>query len=272
MNFTDDNDDITKDLLEYPDDYENNFAGENIKTVAEKKAKKAWTKKKKIIFFGSIGLIFVILLGIAIYVYSIWADPMAKFDNLAEQMTVSPSASSAQTNSPAASSENPYNELVAKSDFSILKNIVNIMLIGVDYAPERDTWNGKHAYHADVMIVLAINTKTNQVDLISLPRDTYAKIPGVEGIYKLNASIDCGGGWPKPSGFQKVCEAAEWMLGGSIPVKYYYAVDMSAVKELVNSIQGVDFDLDIDFELQGRKYKKGLQHMDGQAVLDYLRV
>ena len=58
------------------------------------------------------------------------------------------------------------------------------------------------------MIVLSINTKTKKVDLISLPRDTYANIPGVEGIYKLNASIDCGGGWPTAEGFEKVCEAA----------------------------------------------------------------
>ena len=272
MNNLEDNEDITKDLLEYPDNYQTDNSRVNSKTAGKTKTKKHWTKKKKIIVFGCVGLVFVLLLGTAIYAYSIWANPMAQFENLVEQMAVEPSASAAQTNSSAASSANPYNDLVSKSDFSILKNIVNIMLIGVDYAPERDTWGGKHAYHADVMIVLSINTKTNEVNLISLPRDTYAKIPGVDGLYKLNASIDCGGGWPKPSGFEKVCEAAEWMLGGNIPVKYYYAVDMSAVKGLVNSIQGVDFDLDIDFEIQGRKYKKGLQHMDGQAVLDYLRV
>jgi anionic cell wall polymer biosynthesis LytR-Cps2A-Psr (LCP) family protein len=85
---------------------------------------------------------------------------------------------------------------------------------------------------------LSENTETGDVHLISLPRDTYAKIPGVSGIYKLNASIDCGGGWPTQSGFEKVCEAASWMLGG-IPVEYYYAVDMSAFKELVDSIDGV---------------------------------
>ena len=55
------------------------------------------------------------------------------------------------------------------------------------------------------------------------------------------------------------------MIGG-IAVDYYYAVDMGAVKGLVNTIGGVDFDIDIGFDLQGREYKKGLQHMDGQAV------
>jgi hypothetical protein len=40
----------------------------------------------------------------------------------------------------------------------------------------------------------------------------------------------------------------------------------------VDSIDGVDFNVDIDFTIQGRSYLKGQQHMNGQAVLDYLRV
>jgi LCP family protein required for cell wall assembly len=163
-----------------------------------------------------------------------------------------------------------------RSDTSILEHTINILLIGVDHAPERETWGGKKSFHSDVMIVLAINTDTNEVNMISLPRDTYARIPGVKGIYKLNASLDCGGGWvagsdPSEGCFDKVCESASWMLGG-IPVKYYYAVDMTAVKGLVDNIGGVDYDLDITFRIQGRSYEMGRQHMDGQAVLDYMRV
>lgn len=174
-------------------------------------------------------------------------------------------------------------------------NIFNVLLIGVDYAEERltDAWleeGGSTAEHADVMIVLAINLTKNRVDMISLPRDTYAHIPGVKGLYKLNASLDCGGGlfrkdengtWIKDAngqyvlneaGFEKVMESCEWMLGGSIPIDYYYAVTMPAVKQLVDAIGGVDYDLDVTFSMQGRNYQPGRQHMNGQAVLDYLRV
>ena len=137
---------------------------------------------------------------------------------------------------------------------------------------------GKPDFHSDVMIVLTINKTTGQVSMISLPRDTYAKIPGVDGVYKLNAALNCGGEWPNESAFEKVCQAAQWMLGGSgseddpIVIPYYFAVDMEAVKGLVDSIGGVDYDVDIAFSIQGRSYVKGEQHMDGQAVLDYLRV
>ena len=167
-----------------------------------------------------------------------------------------------------------FEKLQQNADTSIMQNIVNVLLIGVDYAEERTSanpnWTGKTSYHADVMIILAINFDENTVDMISVPRDTMIKsMPGVGGIYKMNASLDCGGGFP--DGFEKVMEANEWMIGG-IPIDYYYAVTMHGCKDLVNAIGGVYYDLDIDFTLAGREYKAGYQYMDGQAVLDYLRV
>ena len=168
---------------------------------------------------------------------------------------------------------NLYDVISAQADTSMMQNIVNVLFIGVDYATERDTWNGKHEYHADVMMVAAINFDENRVDLISLPRDTYAKIPGVKGIYKLNASLNCGGGYEAAggAGFLKTCEAASWMLGG-IPVNYYYAVTMPAVKQLVDAVGGVDYNLEMTYTMMGRRYTAGPTHLNGQGVLDYLRV
>jgi LCP family protein required for cell wall assembly len=253
---------------------------ENRAMRANAKRRRAWSLKKKIIV-SSVGPVLAVMLAFGAYAYAILQDPMGQFENVAQQYgTPAHSQVSVQTQTGAdaddaaiAPSPTPdeYEQLLAQADLSMLDNIVNVLLIGVDHATERDTWSGKKAFHADVMIVLAVNTDTGTVDMISLPRDTYAKIPGVEGIYKLNASIDCGGGWPTEGGFGKVCEAASWMLGG-IPVQYYYAVNMNAVKGLADAIGGVDFNVDIDFKIQGRSYTKGMQHMNGQAVLDYLRV
>ena len=145
-----------------------------------------------------------------------------------------PASAAPETTVSAAPSE--YDALKAQADTSMMQNIVNVLLVGVDYAEERLTeeWleeGGSTAEHADVMIVLAINFDEKTVDMISLPRDTYAKIPGVTGIYKLNASLDCGGGlflkdengqWiadangkyqVNEAGFAKVCEAAPGCWG-----------------------------------------------------------
>ncbi len=232
-------------------------------------------KKKTIIILAIVAAIILgAIIGVSIYLKKL-KDPKNFFDSPSIPtpspiQSFEPVTSEVSVKTPEPTLDY-YKLLQEQADYSMMKNTVNVLVIGVDYAEERETWNGKHAYHSDVMMVVAMNFDDNTVDMISLPRDTYAKIPGVDGIYKLNASIDCGGGFPTEEGFNKVCEAAEWMLGG-IPVDYYYAVTMPAVKELGNIVGGVDYDLELDFTLAGRSYKKGMQHMDGQAILDYLRV
>ncbi len=248
-------------------------AAEREEKSKEAKQKKPWSGKKKAIVIGLCAVLAVLVVA-GVYALTIMLNPMGGFQSVAQQITPPvnvPKVQQTPTVDEPEPTVDPYDELLSKADFGLLDDIVNIMLIGVDYAEERETWKGKKDFHADVMIVLAINTKTNEVNLVSLPRDTYANIPGVTGIYKLNASIDCGGGWPAESGFEKVCESASWMLGG-IPVHYYYAVDMGAVKALVDKIGGIEHNLDFAYTIQGRSYKTGLQHLDGQAVLDYLRV
>ncbi len=251
------------------------------------KPRSGWTRKK-IVLLSIVGVVVLALAGAGIWYWTLRSDPMGGFDTAINQLTPAPDA--AQTAAPGASMEpgatatpSPLDLLMAQADTSFLKDTVNILLIGVDHSVDRDTeeWvkhGGKQAFHSDVMLVLAVNKSTGTVNMISLPRDTYAQIPDIDGIYKLNASIDCGGGWPteanqySPKGFEKVCEAASWMLGG-IPVQYYYAVDMNAVKGLADAVGGVQgFDVEMDFEMAGRKYKAGVQDMNGQAVLDYLRV
>ena len=206
-----------------------------------------------------------------------------------DNVTITPEPTSApvtppeQTSTPVpVSTADPYEELAKVADTRMMDGIVNIMFIGVDYEAARidKNWVGKsgNAFHSDVMIVCAVNFNENRVDLISLPRDTYASIPGVKGVYKLNAALNCGTDGTNyglfcenGEGFEKVCEAAEWMLGG-IDVDYYYAVTMESVKQIVDIVGGVWYNLEGDFDNGGRYYKAGFQFMDGQACLDYMRV
>lgn len=250
------------------------------KAAKEKRPKKRWPLWGKIAMGCLLAIITVSAFLVGDYYYRLSQQPSSFFPATAANPMVTqtplppdaaarkPEATKPQT-PPQTPTPDPLEQLAIDADRGMMKDIVNIMLIGVDYADERDTWGGKHAYHSDVMIVVAVNFEQNTVDMISLPRDTYARIPGVDGIYKLNASIDCGGGYPE--GLPKVTEAAAWMLGG-IPVDYYYAVTMPVVKELVDAIGGVDYELDLNFTMMGRKYQKGMQHLDGQGVLDYFRV
>ncbi len=148
--------------------------------------------------------------------------------------------------------------------------IVNILLIGIDREQDGRKYSGQDP-HADVMMIVAVNFTERKADLISLPRDTFVHAPDVmNGVYKLNASFNVGGGFKAKhgEGFRKVCEAAEYMLGG-IPIDYYYAVDFGALIKVVDTIGGVDFD--VESREYSREGRSGLQHMNGLDVLFYVR-
>ncbi len=159
-------------------------------------------------------------------------------------------------------------------------NILNVMLMGIDAYENGSTTSGSMP-HTDVMMVIAINFDADTVDLITLPRDIMTTAPGHYGIYKLNGVFNVGlGGWSKPTGqsdelaegFLLTCRAAEEWLGG-ITIPYYYGVDFQAVIDIVNAIGGIDYDVDQTFtSMSGRTYRKGMQHLDGDAVLGYLRI
>ncbi len=234
---------------------ESNQTPQAIKSKSESRIKgKRWKKNAAIVLLSILFVAFAAGAGVFFYFKNIMNNPEGQFTK--------PSASATQE-------VDEYGNLISQADFSTMKNVVNILIVGLDYSEDRNGWPLKDTYNADVMMILAVDFNNNKVDMISLPRDSYVKMPNAKGIYKLNAAMKCGGGYPK--GFPKVMEAAKWMLGG-IPVDYYYGVTMPVVKDLVNAIGGVDYELDIDFTINGRSYTKGIQHMDGQAVLDYFRV
>ncbi len=149
-------------------------------------------------------------------------------------------------------------------------DILNIILIGVDRSQTAGKGSGRDP-HADVMMVVAINFKKKTADLISLPRDTFVHATHImNGVYKLNASFNVGGGFAAKDGggFRKVCEAAEYMLGG-LSVDYYYAVDFTSLIKVIDTIGGVDYE--VENRAYSRLGKKGMQHMNGADVLFYMR-
>jgi LCP family protein required for cell wall assembly len=228
-------------------------------------SRKPKSKKGKIIGFSILGVLVVLLIVAGIYLYQALKQPGSLFTASAvnAQSTPKPMAEDIDAVTPSASTE-PAQTSQPSGD-----NIVNVLLLGIDqdYKPYAA---GGGDYHTDSIIVLAINFDKNTVDMISLPRDTFTHVPGVKGIYKLNAAINCGGGKTN-AGFEKVCEAASWMLGG-INIDYYYAFELDTVIEIGDMIGGVDFDVDMAYEgNSGAHYKKGMQHLDGTGIYDYMR-
>ena len=161
------------------------------------------------------------------------------------------------------------------------KGILNIMLMGIDAYENGGTTSGSMP-HTDSMMVVAVNFDQDTVDLITLPRDTFSTVPGYSGFYKLNSVFNVGLGGEfhttgkaddLADGFKLTCRTAEQWLGG-ISIPYYYGVDFQAVIDIVDAIGGIDYDVDQPFRafVSKRYYGLGMRHLDGDAVMGYLRM
>ncbi len=171
----------------------------------------------------------------------------------------------------------------------------NILLLGVDYGFSGYWGSGKKTKlencHTDAVMVLSVNLDRQKINLVSIPRDTFTYIPtvrleekanpftlpqnqpapspAVHGIYKLNAAINCAD--TTEQGIKNTCAAVSWLLGG-IEIDRYIAVDMNAMIALGDAMGGVDFDVDMSYSgHSGTYYHAGMQHLDGQGIMDYVR-
>lgn len=166
--------------------------------------------------------------------------------------------------------------LLSQADLEFMKNRVNILVLGVDESTERANWG---SFRTDTMILVTIDFETNDVYMISIPRDSYVKLCGSEGnplksngesrYGKINSAFSAGGG-AQENGYLYSMNTVSHLFGG-IPVNYYVGFNMNVVKEVVNAMGGVDYDVDIEINMNGRHLDTGPQHLDGQAVLDYCR-
>jgi LCP family protein required for cell wall assembly len=138
----------------------------------------------------------------------------------------------------------------------------------------------------DSIMLMDINTQNNTATTLSIPRDLWVNIPGY-GYSKINAAYAYG----ETNHFHEIGYAEGGMgllektlnetLG--IRVHYYALVDYAAVKNIVNTLGGVDVTIDssdprglYDANFQASeggplRLANGVQHLDGQTALKLAR-
>lgn len=152
--------------------------------------------------------------------------------------------------------------------------VANILLVGQDSRDES-------RQRSDSMILVSVNKNSNQLTMISFMRDLYVEIPG-HGKQKLNAAYQLGG-------FELLNQTLTETF--NIPIDYNVEVDFSGFKDIVDSLGGVEVELDED-EVEymagrggnyadgivgrythGRTYdlQVGWNTLDGKAALDFAR-
>lgn len=133
-----------------------------------------------------------------------------------------------------------------------------IYLSGIDTEGTVDTMG-----RSDVNIIAAVNPKKHSILLVTTPRDYYVEIPGISGgqrdklthagIYGPDVSI----------------RTLEEIYG--IPIHYYAKLNFTSLVAIINTLGGIDVNVEQSFTVGPFEFQEGIQHMEGEMALAYCR-
>ncbi|MFD1672453.1 LCP family protein [Agrilactobacillus yilanensis] len=140
---------------------------------------------------------------------------------------------------------------------------LSILLLGVDTGAEGRIDKG----NSDTMILATVNKDKEKVNLVSIPRDTMAKMQYKNSskfnIQKINAAYNLGSSSMAISTVEKLV---------NVPIDYYVTIDMSALSKIVDAVGGIDVDVPFSFNYDWQNFKKGKMHLNGKQALAYSRM
>ncbi|MBB5597507.1 LCP family protein [Neomicrococcus lactis] len=148
------------------------------------------------------------------------------------------------------------------------KDAVNILLLGADSGggsgENENLANVPNAGRSDTMMLVHVSGDRKNVYVTSIMRDTWIDIPG-QGTHKINAAFSYGG-------VALAVQTIETLLGTRID--HVASVDLAGFKGLTDAVGGLDIDVPLTFKSThnpGYVYQKGVQHMDGETALAFVR-
>ena len=148
----------------------------------------------------------------------------------------------------------------------VLTKRVNVLLMGIDVSLNNKRQILPFA-RTDTLILVSFDPERNQINALSIPRDTRAQIPG-KGETKINAAYAYGG--PKLT-----IATVRNFLG--VPIDYYVKLGPESFARIIDALGGIEIDVEKDMKYRDWwggldiNLKKGRQVLDGQRAADYIR-
>lgn len=153
------------------------------------------------------------------------------------------------------------------------KNVTNILFMGVDKRELQKTEVQGTGGQADVIVLLAVDTKTGKISMINISRDTmtdvtvYSANGGYVGSEKQQLCLSYAYGNGKETSCENTVNSVQ-RLFYNIPIKSYLALDLDGISAVNDSIGGVDVTSPetIGSFVQGQNY-----HLEGELAESFVR-
>lgn len=156
-------------------------------------------------------------------------------------------------------------EQITEEEKVILENKepFSILLLGVDERPG-------DVGRADTIMVATVNPDTEDVKLVSIPRDTLIELPDSGNPDKINATYAY-------DGISYTIETVEEYL--NIPIHYYAQINFQGLVDLIDAVGGIEVNSPLEFTVQDSEedldaihIEEGYQHLNGEEALGYARM
>lgn len=169
-------------------------------------------------------------------------------------------------------------ELVQRPTESAISNWngedrITILLLGADLTATDGS------SRTDTIMLVNIDPKTRQANILSIPRDVKVVIPGY-GIDKINAAFALGDyNDVQGGGAGLMVRTIEANFG--VPIHAFVQIDFNGFTRMINTVGGIHVDvpypiIDNAYPAEDFNYKRiyfpaGWQHLDGEEALVYAR-
>ena len=127
--------------------------------------------------------------------------------------------------------------------------------------------NDKVRDRADTIILVSINPHTHAIGVLSIPRDTRVYLPGI-GLTKIAEATYFGGVHEMVQVVQNTFH---------VPIDYYAYLSMFQFEKIINDMGGLTVNVpqnevyEANGDPLGINLHKGVQHLNGQQVLEFAR-
>lgn len=141
---------------------------------------------------------------------------------------------------------------------------LNVLLLGID-AKEGE------AGRSDAIMIMRLNPQTDEMNIVSIPRDARAEIIGKGIDDKINHAYAFGAAADGPTGGATMAiDTVENFL--DIEIDYYVSINMDGLIELVNELGSISVSNDVEWTDDQYDFPTGVLEMDGDKTMAYVRM
>ncbi|MEG0314388.1 MAG: LCP family protein [Erysipelotrichaceae bacterium] len=154
----------------------------------------------------------------------------------------------------------------SNSKKDITKETFTVFVSGIDVSGDDPGVNSR----SDVCMILIVNPVAQHIQMVSFPRDAYVPNTAINNMPDKLTHLGI-------VGIEETVKTVENFTG--LKMDFYVKMNFTSVLKIVDSLGGVDADVELDFCEQDSErsfenqicLKKGKQHLDGEQALAYSR-